>query len=299
VVDPISSNTRALIVSTLRRADLVSYLQVLRYDGGGVAVLREMSQLEAYISQNSSHDIQTRRRIRMSLRAMEGKIATWPYTQVQVRNSFFLYQNHFSCPGQHIGTRSPWCCGRRSYTVNAAHHYQRCVLHIRRRGHLVWEGMQLGSGFEIELTYGKHLRLDGSAIGLNDDYDLTPTLARFLAFNEDLTRRGLETVQAALDSYRAHQRKECQMKAGTLSYRFLSFVYDQPRDPGGIAESSLEFERDPRVRRLMMDNKVVFKIAHDRLSTATRTEATTWWYIFWVRSSPCPNRSSELNFCPG
>src|SRR4051794_16296944 len=112
--------------------------------------------------------------------------------------------------------------------ANAVHHFQRCVLRIRRHGHLVWAGMQLGSGFEIELMYGGDLRLDGTAIGLDDDYDLTPTLARFLAFNEDLVHQGLEPFQAALGNYRAHHRNECRMKASALSYRFLAFVYDQP-----------------------------------------------------------------------
>lgn len=57
-------------------------VQVIQYDDGPCAVLREASDLEAYIAQNSSPDIQRRRQVRMSLRALEGQTVHWPYEHI-------------------------------------------------------------------------------------------------------------------------------------------------------------------------------------------------------------------------
>ncbi len=59
--------------------------QVLRYDSGSYAVLQEVVDLEAYISQNSSHSIRRRRHIRLSLRALDGQVVKWPYEHITVK----------------------------------------------------------------------------------------------------------------------------------------------------------------------------------------------------------------------
>lgn len=157
------------------------------------------------------------------------------------------------------------------------------MLHLKQRGYLVWQGLQLGSGFEVELTYARGVRVVGDVIGLNDHYEFTPALAHFLALNRDLISQHLPSVQEKIADYRRHYRREYQTKARVLTYRFLSFVYDRPRDPTGLAESSIQFERDMRVRQLMVGSEAVFEAAYDRLAAVTISEATTWWYIFWVR----------------
>jgi hypothetical protein len=177
---------------------------------------------------------------------------------------------------------SAWCCGSRRYKAQTTTPYITCVLQIKRRGHLIWKGLHLGSGFEVELTYGNNVKADGGIIGLNDDYDLTQPLARFLALNQDLVLDRLRNIEAIIASYRHHHRKECRTKARVLTYRFLSFVYDHPRDPTGLAESSIEFERDMRVRQLMVGNEAVFEAAYQRLSAVSSSELATWWYVFWV-----------------
>ncbi|KAF8168145.1 hypothetical protein B0H34DRAFT_48390 [Crassisporium funariophilum] len=237
---------------------------VIRYDDGPHAVLTDASDLEAYIEQNSSRDIQRRRHVRMSLRSLEGQIVTWPYEDVQ-----------------DVGSRSVWCCGRGRYNAVTSKHYQRAVLRIKRRGHLVWQGLHLGSGFNVELKYTKRVKISGDIIGLNEDFDLTPSLARFLELNKHLIDQGLYEIEGKISSYRRYHRKECRRKTRVLTYRFLAFVYDQPRDPDGLAQSSIEFERDRRVRQLMMSSEPVFKLAYKRLDTVSVSEAATWWYIFW------------------
>lgn len=156
------------------------------------------------------------------------------------------------------------------------------MLSIKRRGHLVWQGVQLGSGFDVQLKFAKDVQTGGDVIGLNEDFDLTSTLARFLAINKQLIDERLFVIEEVLAGYRRHHRKEFRWKAKVLSYKSLTFVYDRPRDPSGLAQSSTEFEKDQRVCHLMSNSERVFSSAYFRLSAVSRSEAATWWYIFWV-----------------
>ena len=61
--------------------------------------------------------------------------------------------------------------------------------------------------------------------GLDDDYDLAPSLAHFLALNQTLIAGKLADIEAVIQSYRQHHNAECHMK-DVLSHRFLSFVYN-------------------------------------------------------------------------
>jgi hypothetical protein len=42
--------------------------------------------MEEYVRQNTSPDISRRREIRLTLRALDGKIVTWPYDHIIVSN---------------------------------------------------------------------------------------------------------------------------------------------------------------------------------------------------------------------
>lgn len=186
---------------------------------------------------------------------------------------------------QPVGSRRPlFCClpGRR-FRAQTVYHYRAGIFRLKRHGLLPYEGLNLGSGFEVELTYAKNVVVGGSAIGLDDDYDLTTPLARFLALNEELIPGPLTLVEDVLERYRHGLLTECQRKAETLSYRFLALVYDRPREPKGLTESSIEYENDARVRKLMLGSEDVFKITYARFSAVSTSPLATWWYIFWVR----------------
>ncbi|KAF8078665.1 hypothetical protein FPV67DRAFT_1465988 [Lyophyllum atratum] len=234
---------------------------VIRYDDGPFAVLKEASELEAYISQNSSSDIRRRRLVRLSLRALEGQAVSWPY-------------EHY------LGADSGWS-GSNHYNAKKSIPYHSCQLRINRRGQLVWDGLQLGSGFDLELKYSKKLSVAGDVIGLNDDYDLTAPLARFLERNQALIDQRLSYIEQTVDSYRHHHRKVGRWKNRVLTYRFLSHVYDHPRDPATLAASCLEFEQDQRVRHLMTTCEPTLQSTYDRWAFVSRSEARTWWYLFW------------------
>lgn len=157
---------------------------------------------------------------------------------------------------------------------------------IKRRGHLQWHGLHLGSGFDIQLKYPRDVKESGEILGLNEDFDLTSSVARFLALNRDLIDEGLFVIEEKLSQYRRHHRKEFRWKSRVLSYRFLTFIYDMPRDPEGLAQSVIEAcERDSRVCGLMARSESVLRSAYTRLAAVSTSEAATWWYIFWVRFS--------------
>ena len=163
--------------------------------------------------------------------------------------------------------------------------YRAAVFKLQRQGALRFEGTDLGSGFGVQLQYARGVRVDGSVIGLNDDFDLTPPLARFLALNEDAVGDGVARLETVLARYRHTMRREARAKADALSYRFLTAVYDRPQGPVGLTDSAIDFERDPRVRKLMLESGEVFMMSYERLQAASRSELTTWWYVFWVRVS--------------
>jgi hypothetical protein len=168
------------------------------------------------------------------------------------------------------------------YKAQASTYYEYGTLNIKRKGYLMVEGLQLGSGFDVEIIYGKHVKIDGASIGINDEYDLTPKLAQFLSQNHTLIRSRVSGIEALLTDYRHFCQQECRTKAEALSYGFLSQVYDHPMDPEGLAQDSIKHEHDLRVRQLLVGSEAVFRITYERLIAASTTELATWWYIFWV-----------------
>jgi hypothetical protein len=173
----------------------------------------------------------------------------------------------------------------RRYRARSIVHYETCELNIKRHGCLTWETLQLGSGFDIELVYDKHVRLSGGAVGINDDFDLTPPLARFLALNERLIPARLTHLEDTLDRYRQHLIHESKSKAYTLSYQFLLSTYDCPEeDIPDLGRRMAEQEHDERVRKLLRGHECsdTFSLAHARLKHVASSEVGTWWYIFWV-----------------
>ncbi|KAF8922598.1 hypothetical protein CPB85DRAFT_1467779 [Mucidula mucida] len=237
---------------------------VLRYDDGPYVVLQDLIDLQKYIAQNESPDVCRRRQVRMSLRALEGQTVHWPYDHISP-----------------IGSHSPLSWGKGKFTTRSSVHYETCKLNIKRHGHLEWDGYQFGSGFEVVLSYAKKLDLDGSVIGLTNDFDLTTPMARFLGLNRKLISSRLGDVELALSHYRQHHRQECHSKIDALTYRFMAHVFDNPQEPKGLTESSMNRERDPRVQTLMSGSEEVFSAAYARFCAASSSETATWWYIFW------------------
>jgi hypothetical protein len=153
--------------------------------------------------------------------------------------------------------------------------------------------MQLGSGFAVELTYSKKVVVSGAVFGLDDEYDLTPALARFLQLNERLVPERLAHLEHVLGRYRLHYVREADAKLRALSYRFLSVVYNRPEDVLeledvlALAPRAAEDETDERAKSLLSgrESKLAFAAAYQRLMQVATSETATWWYIFWVCAS--------------
>lgn len=237
-----------------------------------------------YVHQNESPGIRQRRYLRLALRALDRQIVTWPYTHVEVscptpdcRKQGWLT----SCHLQLVGSRK-WFTGRQ-YSMQSTTHFHSCVFELKRRGEQLIEGFPLGSGFEAQLTYTRNVQLDGDILGLNDDFDLSPLLAKFLHMNQHLINDRIEVVESALQQYRRTARKEAQKKRKTLSYSFTTEVWNWPAPPGEVAKTVEGLERDLRVRHMILEREDTLLAAKERMDAVGRSEVATWWYLFWVR----------------
>jgi len=76
--------------------------QVIRYDDGSVATLREIAQVEEYVRQNTSPDVSRRREIRLTLRALDGKIVAWPYEHIIVSSPLRQVRVSHVCAGSRV-----------------------------------------------------------------------------------------------------------------------------------------------------------------------------------------------------
>lgn len=129
------------------------------------------------------------------------------------------------------------------------------------------------------MEYTRRVKISGEVIGLTEDFDLTPPLARFLELNRDQIQLRSQAIEEKIYNYRRFHRRDCRWKERTLSYGFLIHVFDHPcEDPG----SQSERERDPRVKQLLKDKKTVFEETFARYQSAARSDTAAWWYIFWV-----------------
>ncbi len=237
-----------------------------------------------YVHQNENPGIQQRRCLRLALRALDRQIVTWPYTHVEVscltpncRKQGWLTLRHL----QLVGSRK-WFTGSQ-YSMQSAMHFHSCVFELKRRGTQLIEGFPLGSGFDIQLTYAPNVQLDGDILGLNDDLDLSPLLAKFLRMNQHLINDRIEMVEGALQRYRSTARKEARKKRKTLSYGFTTEVWNWPAPPGEVAKTVEGIERDLRARHLILEREDALLAAKERMDAVERSEVATWWYLFWVR----------------
>ncbi|KAI0308006.1 hypothetical protein B0F90DRAFT_1621291 [Multifurca ochricompacta] len=237
---------------------------VIRYDDGPLITLKDLSDFEEYVRQNSEPEIQRRREIRIALRALDGQKIYWPYCHVDAEDSSISL-----------------CFRGMRYKAQTSTYYDYGTLNVKRKGYLIWEGLELGSGFGVEIVYDDHVTVGGGVIGINDEYDLTPTLARFLTLNHVLIHSRVSGIEALLAGYRHFCQRECKAKEEVLTYSFLSRVYDRPKEPEALANDSIKYERDLRVRQLLVSNEVVFRKTYERLVSVSTTKLTTWWYLFW------------------
>lgn len=133
-------------------------------------------------------------------------------------------------------------------------------------------------------TYSKDVRADKDVLDIDDNWNLSPSMARFLSINHELIKERLPILEQAILDYREYHWKECKFKADVLSYAFLIKVYDQPQEHKSLVQYLSE-EKDIRVRQLAVGSEAVFVSAFERYKTVISSDAAAWWYIFWVSRS--------------
>lgn len=172
--------------------------------------------------------------------------------------------------------------GGRRYAAQRSTDYYHATLVIGRNETLYWEGVNLGSGFDISLRYARNTTLDCSIIGLNTELGLTPQLARFLLLNKSALQAGISEYSRHIGTYRAHAHREATKKATTLSYEFLSNVFDCPACPEDITRVIADHEPDVRVRDLTLSYENAFLAMDERMQYVSQSPVAAWWFIFWV-----------------
>lgn len=134
----------------------------------------------------------------------------------------------------------------------------------------------------MQLTYTRDVQVDGGVIGLSDDFDLTPLLARFMTLNRVLINDRLPQVESVMRGYRRQMRRNARAKCDTLTYDFLSTIYGSPKDPHHLSKALAAQEKDLRVRQTFVQCEDALRAANERMLAVGRSEATTWWYLYWV-----------------
>ena len=160
-------------------------------------------------------------------------------------------------------------------------HFQSCVFSLKHHGIQFWKDTPLGSGFEIQLSYTKDIHLDADAIGIEDDMEISPILAKFLHLNRDLVEARLDLLLEGLEEYRREMRRQNKRKRTALSYQFLTRVYNWPARPAEVVKAVEQHESDLRVRDLFAANGGALQMASERMDAVCRSEITIWWYLFW------------------
>ncbi|KAF8595614.1 hypothetical protein BDV93DRAFT_501109 [Ceratobasidium sp. AG-I] len=237
---------------------------VVRYDvGSALVALNTLDELEEFVRQNESPRVEKQKEMRIALRCLDNTIVKWPYTHTEL-----------------LGNRFRWVGGRR-YNAQRSTDYYHATLIVRRNGIFYWEGVNLASGFDVALHYARDIILDASPIGLNAELELTPQLARFLLLNKSTLQAGISEYSRLLGSYRAHAHREATAKAMTLSYEFISNVYNTPASPEVISHVLAEHEPNIRVRDLAVGYGDVFLATDERMRCVSQSSVSAWWFLFW------------------
>ncbi|POW11188.1 hypothetical protein PSTT_05428 [Puccinia striiformis] len=238
--------------------------------------------LRAFVAQNQNPQVMMRRKVRLVLRALEGKELfapiSLPWEAVHVAE----------------GRRPRWFQRARPDVT-----FRSGVLKIQRNCHNKWQGYNLNSGFQVSIEYkdGHSLKSDGSAIsqipysrlpkslGLRDDFKLTPTLAKLFEDNHSIISTTMEKVEQALESHRSYYSRHATWKQNTMSFSFLEvFFQNQHSVPGDSLISKLEShlrfnEVDQQLRRLPQICRGSLRVMEERMERINESKLNQWWFV--------------------
>ncbi|GAC95836.1 hypothetical protein PHSY_003413 [Pseudozyma hubeiensis SY62] len=282
---------------------------VVRYDEGGdhSLTLSRVEDFEAFIQQNSDAEIVGKRMVRQALRALEGQKVLCPYvSSVQIgdpTSGLAFVDKMFGRISDRrkalprfgrLGSGG----GRSEYVLATPISYVEGTVKIERRNEFNWAGYNFDGGFEVSIVYedGRmketsgaitlvRRRLEVSAsrvLGLTEDFDMNPTLSRFLQDNERLVIDRAPLVEKVLRKYRRHFEREALWKERVLPYSFLTDVFDNDGlSPLGLRMALVETGCGRSMRNLPMEYEGSITLMYERLAAINRSPAHRFWWIFF------------------
>jgi hypothetical protein len=219
-----------------------------------VLVLTEEWEIERFVQQNESKEIQRRRHVRQMLRALEGKVIIGPSSE-------------------NNGTEIQYCRG---------------ILSIQRSKRSKWSNnYNMNPGFKITVSYvdiqSPNERVVGHDIlGITEDFQMTEQLKRLFSDNKETVHIGLAEIQTLMEEYRQYYRDETKWKEETLSYGFFINVYDNPSIPlESLPALLITTEENQLIQSIPESEYPSLIYLYERMRIVNLSRVHQWWYLFW------------------
>ncbi|ETS64208.1 hypothetical protein PaG_01447 [Moesziomyces aphidis] len=282
---------------------------VMCYDEGTAAsvVLTKIDELEAFIAQNSDSRVQSKRRVRQALRALEGQRVLCPHVEnVQVGDATSgmvfvdklfgrISRRRRALP--RFGMRTD-AHVQTEYVLATPVSYVEGTLKIERRNEFDWAGYNFDGGFEVSIVFDEGRTKDSSgalsvvrrllqvsasrAFGLTEDFSMNASLSRFLQDNERVVVSRAPLVEKMLRKYRRDFEREARWKERVLPYSFLVDVFDNDGlSPLGLRMALVETGCARSMRNLPVLYEGCVTLMYERLAAINRSPVHRfWWMLF-------------------
>lgn len=273
---PPQAITRPSVTTFFGRLFVVPFpfTAVVRYDQDPLHPLHltGRAELAALVQQNQSVEVQSRRKVRLALRALEGHAIFAPHVEVKK-----------------IGRRG-------GIEVQRTVHYRLGKLSIGRKSAVEWNGYNYSSGFNITLSYtdgqgsdgsgrfskDQRLTLDAAQLGISDNFALTSSLAILFRRNKDLLEARLPPIEETLLRHRDFFRAEAEQKQRVLSYGFLFDVVGQDGLSVQEMEKLIESrQKTEEVRELVKRYGASLRYLDERMASVRSSRMRAWWFLLW------------------
>lgn len=300
------------VMSFFGKAFLVPFPPTLliRYDEGGkhTLTLTRTEEFEAYIEQNSDPKVISKKMVRQALRALEGQKVFCPYvSNVQIGDptsgmafvdKIFgrMSEKRRSLP--RLGVLAGPASGQSEYVLATPISYVEGTIKIERRHEFDWAGYNFDGGFDVSIVYeeGRMKEASGGismvrrrvkvsasrAFGLTEDFEMNPTLSRFLQDNETLIFERAPLVEKLLNRYRRHFQREAHWKERVLPYSFLTDVFDNDGlSPLGLRMALVDTGCGRSMRNLPIHYEGSITLMYERLAAINRSPVHRFWWILF------------------
>ncbi|CAO1636815.1 unnamed protein product [Sympodiomycopsis kandeliae] len=265
---------------------------VFRYDQQNheSITLTSLSEFELFVHQNESKEVQEKKSIRHCLRALDGQRIICPFQLESGRHfdSGPTRRNTFSTSSLHR---------RRKKVISVPLVYNEGILSVGIKDFLPWDGYNFSSGFDVSVIYAHGQRMDpqgvtwvkhevkisaAEAFGLHGSFIMTHELSRMLHQNDHILQFRLPEIRHLLHRYREYFYHEARRKRETLTYSFLTNVFDNSHLPSHSLSSSFKSSSNlSSVQNLPQRYPACMSSLYQRLQHIRQSQVHMFWYLFW------------------